>query len=120
MVSNKSLGTAFEQEMCDLLASKGYWVHFIVPDARGAQPFDIIAVKQNNALAIDCKTCKAKSFHISRLEDNQIFAFERWIRCGNAVPLIMIKHDDKIYSVDYLTLKKKVSIRLDGIECTLL
>ena len=38
-MNNKKKGTAFEKEMCDLLAIKGYWVHFIAPDARGAQPF---------------------------------------------------------------------------------
>lgn len=112
MVNNKVLGTQFERDICDLLAQKGYWVHFIVPDARGAQPFDIIAVKGGKAIAIDCKTCVANRFTISRLEDNQIMAFEKWISCGNEMPMIMIKHNDRIHKVLYSDLKKERSIKL--------
>ena len=50
-MNNKIIGTAFEKEMCELLANRGYWVHFITPDNRGAQPFDIIAVKDGKAFA---------------------------------------------------------------------
>ena len=111
-MNNKKKGTAFEKEMCDLLAIKGYWVHFIAPDARGAQPFDIIAVKNGYALAMDCKTCVANTFNISRLEDNQIFAFERWIKCGNEPPMIAVKHGEEIYIISYRELKQERSIRL--------
>lgn len=100
-MNNKKIGNAFEAEVCNRLAAAGYWVHFIVPDARGAQPFDIIAVRNGEALAIDCKTCVADWFNISRLEDNQIMAFERWLECGNAMPIVMIKHDNNIYAVPY-------------------
>lgn len=118
MVSNKKLGTAFEGEVCDLLSAEGYWVHFIVPDARGAQPFDIIAVKSNNSFAIDCKTCEADTFTIKRLEDNQIYAFEKWLKCGNTEPLIAVKHNNLIYLLEYSELKKRKSIKLDGsIRC---
>ena len=55
-MNNKRRGTEFERQMCDILAKKGYWVHFIVPDARGAQPFDIIACRDGRPVAIDCKT----------------------------------------------------------------
>ena len=101
-----------------MLSAKGYWVHFIVPDARGAQPFDIIAVKKNNAFAIDCKTCKSDIFSIRRLEDNQISAFELWLKCGNTEPLIAVKHNNLIYMLSYSELKKRRSIKLDGsIRC---
>ena len=89
-------------------------MHFIVPDARGAQPFDIIAVKNGMALAIDCKTCVANSFNISRLEDNQIMAFDRWQKCGNIEPIIAIKHNDQIYKIGYTELKERKSIKLTG------
>jgi len=115
-MSNKRIGTDFENEMCELLTSKGYWVHFIVPDNRGAQPFDIIAVKNGKAIAMDCKTCVSKSFNISRLEDNQIMAFEKWLRCGNEMPLIAVKHEEKIYLISYDKLKEKKSIRLDNLK----
>ena len=111
-MNNKKLGTEFEREVCDILNRNGYWVHFITPDARGAQPFDIIAVKNGNAYAIDCKTCAAKSFNISRLEDNQIMAFEKWMACGNTIPCIFVKHDGHIQVINYAELKELKSIRL--------
>ena len=117
-MNNKTLGTAFEREMCELLASKGFWVHFIVPDARGAQPFDIIAVKNGVPLAMDCKTCEANTFSISRLEDNQISAFNKWIACGNPDPFIAVKHNELIYLVSYMDLKDRKSVKLDGsLKC---
>lgn len=112
-MNNKRLGTAFEHEVCDILASLGWWVHFITPDARGAQPFDIIAVKCGSAMAIDCKTCASDRISINRLEDNQIMAFERWLSCGNEMPRVMIKHNGEVYCVSYDALKKQKSIRLD-------
>ena len=117
-MNNKRLGTAFEQEICKVLAHKGYWVHFIVPDIRGAQPFDIIAVRDGKAIAIDCKTCVAGSFNISRLEDNQIMAFEKWMACGNDEPIIMIKHDEKIYQIPYLEIRDKKSVKLSDAYLT--
>lgn len=110
--NNKRLGTEFEREMCDRLSALGYWVHFIVPDARGAQPFDIIAVKGTSATAIDCKTSARGSFPITRLEDNQIMAFELWIRCGNTNPLIAVKFNERIYRIPYWKLKNERSVKL--------
>ena len=114
-MSNKTLGTAFEKEMCELLANRGYWVHFIVPDNRGAQPFDIIAVKDGKAFAIDCKTLsgRVKSFSISRLEDNQVLAFERWLKCGNSTPIIAVKWRERIYVIDYPLLKSKGIVKME-------
>ena len=100
-MNNKKLGTEFENELCKILKEQGFWVHFMSPDARGAQPFDIIAVKDNIPIAIDCKTCVANTFNISRLEDNQKFAFRRWLDCDNEHAVIAVKHDGKIYFIDY-------------------
>lgn len=112
-MNNKKLGTEFEKAMVGYLAKQGYWVHFISPDNRGSQPFDIIAVKNGLALALDCKTCKDKIFRISRLEENQIFAFDKWLACGNANPFIAVEHNDKIIMIDYCELKKKGKINLE-------
>ena len=111
-MNNKRLGNAFEREMVEMLAHEGYWVHFIAPDARGAQPFDIIAVKDGDAIAIDCKTCVADTFNISRLEDNQVLAFERWLACGNNDPIIAVKHTGHIYKISYAQLVRERSIKL--------
>lgn len=109
----KQIGNDFEKEVCAMLAQDGYWVHFIVPDARGAQPFDIIAVKDGRPLALDCKTCVAKTFNISRLEDNQVTAFEFWLACGNPEPYIFVKHEDRVYKIPYSVLKKDGKVKLE-------
>lgn len=111
-MNNKKIGTDFEQRLIKVLAQKGCWAHFLVPDRRGAQPFDVIAVKNGIAYAIDCKTCVAKSISFDRLEDNQIAAFERWLRCGNTMPQIAIEHGDDILIVDYGELKERRRIKL--------
>lgn len=103
--SNKRIGTEFENEMCECLAADGWWVHFITPNAAGAQPFDIIAVRDGKALALDCKTCDRPSIAYSRLEENQKASMEFWMRRGNDEPMIAVKHADAIYLVPYLTLK---------------
>lgn len=104
-MNNKQLGTAFEQEMVDLLARNNYWVHFITPDNRGAQPFDLIFAKDGIAMVADCKTSSKRNFSFKRLEDNQIFAFEKWMACGNAEPVIFVKYKDRIYTVPYKLLR---------------
>lgn len=112
-MNNKKLGTEFEKAMVDLLAKQGYWVHFIFPDKRGAQPFDIIAVKDCMAVAIDCKTCKDHMFRLGRLEPNQIMAFEKWIACGNDAAYLAVLYKDEIYMISYERLKTEGSIDLD-------
>jgi Holliday junction resolvase len=111
-MNNKKLGTQFEQEFCTLLAQCGYWAHFISPDRTGSQPFDVIACKDNKPYAFDCKTCESDTFNISRLEDNQIMAFEKWLRCNNEYAYIAVKHKGLVRLIDYTELKEKRSIRL--------
>lgn len=112
-MNNKTRGTRWERQFCDILAREGYWVHFMAPDNHGAQPFDVIAVKDGAAFAFDCKTCAAKNFSISRLESNQIMAFEKWLSCGNTEPQIAVLHDNKVSLIGYLRLKEKRSINLE-------
>lgn len=111
-MNNKKLGTDFETEFCELLANRGYWVHFISPDRRGAQPFDVIAVKGGEAYAYDCKTSVKRKFSIARLEINQIAAFERWMKCGNKVPRVAVKYNDHIYIILYSVLKERETVDL--------
>ena len=114
-MNNKELGTAFEKEMCDRLSKNGYWVHFITPDRRGAQPFDIIAVKDGFAMAIECKTLsnQSKWFSHNRLEDNQLLAMEKWLACGNLEPMIAISWRSKILFVTYSGLKEMGKINME-------
>ena len=115
-MNNKRLGTEFEREVVTLLSKRGYWVHFITPDARGSQPFDIIASKDNIPLVADCKTSVKKWFSISRLEENQIMAFELWLKRGNTKAFIFIKYNEKIYQIPYRMLKGLQRINLEECE----
>lgn len=112
-MNNKKLGTAFEKEFCNLLASRGWWVHFITPAPNGGQPFDVIAVKDGGAKVFDCKTSATHIFPYSRLEENQIMAFEKWVACGNEEPYIAVKYNEKIYLIKYRRLKANGRIDLD-------
>lgn len=103
-MNNKKLGTEFEKDTCFLFSALGYWVHFIVPDARGAQPFDIIAVKDGRAFVVDCKTCATHRLRVQRLEDNQHMAFQKWMRCGNVEPALAVLYNNNVYLISYLRL----------------
>lgn len=112
-MNNKKLGTKFERKICHMLNRDGWWVHFIEPKQSGAQPFDIIAVRGGRAIAIDCKTCAKNTFSIDRLEDNQIFAFDKWKACGNSDPYVIVEHDDDIYVIPYSYLKENKTMKLE-------
>lgn len=112
-MNNKRLGTAFEREFCEILAKQGWWVHFITPAPTGAQPFDVIAVKAGCAKAFDCKTSVKNTFPITRLEQNQVMAFEKWMACGNEEPMIAVKYKDRVYLLPYTQLKRKGVIDLE-------
>lgn len=111
-MNNKKLGTEFEKEFCDILSKNGWWVHFIQPNMAGAQPFDVIAVKHDIPIAIDCKTCEDKIFPLSRLEENQKFAFDKWKKVKNSYAYIAVKRKTMIYMIDYDELKELGKIRL--------
>ena len=115
-MNNKRLGTEFEREVCEILKKDGYWVHFMTPDASGAQPFDIIAAKFDHAVAIDCKTSQSHIFRLDRLEDNQIMAFDKWLECGNNSPILFVKHKNKIRIVPYRSLECAGKLYLES--CT--
>lgn len=100
-MNNKKIGSDFERDVCTLFSAFGYWVHFIAPDARGAQPFDIIAVKGGEAIAIDCKTSVSPRLNVSRLEDNQNMAFRHWMKCGNREPALAVLYNDCLYFIAY-------------------
>lgn len=116
-MNNKKIGTEFERQVLEWVAAHGYWVHFLSPNEQGAQPFDIIAVKNNTAVAIECKTLTPdkRYFSIDRLEPNQIMAFEKWMQNGNASPLIYVKHGDAVRIIEYKDLKKAGKIDMRGI-----
>ena len=113
-MNNKKLGNSFEKEMTEILSKKGYWVTMLTPKQHiGSQPADLIAIKDNKPILIDCKTCKTKYFQISRIEQNQWSAYERYKKCGNTSFILAIKYDEDIYIVPLDNIdKSKKSINL--------
>ena len=112
MANNKQIGAKFEQEFVEILAKEGFWAHFLAPSPTGAQPFDVIGY----AYCFDCKTSVKPIFPITRLEDNQILAFEKWLKCGGQEPMIAVKYNNKVYLISYTQLKLEGSVDLRKLE----
>lgn len=99
--SNKTIGNHFEAELCDLLAEAGWWAHNLAQNQTG-QPADVIAVRNNIPVLIDCKVCEHNRFVLSRIEDNQEGAMTLWEMTGNAYCYFAMKlSDESIYMVDF-------------------
>lgn len=106
---------SFERDMCKILYTLGYWAHRISKDERGAQPFDIIALKRGSIFALDCKTCSKPRFEIKRAEINQCLAFDALLKRTDAVCGFVCLYDDDIYLVPFEMVRSNIdnaSIRL--------
>ena len=79
---NKTMGNHFEEELCELLAEQGFWAHNLAQNQVG-QPADVLAVRDNIAILIDCKVCSNNRFPLSRIEPNQEAAMTMWEAQGN-------------------------------------
>ena len=107
-MNNKRIGSTFEKEMAEMLSEKGYWVTLLEPRGHiGSQPCDLIAIKCNKPMLIDCKTSKSHLFPISRIEENQWNASRRYFDCGNLDYYIAIKYNEDIYMIPIDTIDKK-------------
>lgn len=103
-VINKKLGNDFEQELCEIFADAGYWVHNFA-NRKNGQPADIIAVKSGGAYLIDAKVCMYEVFPFRRIEENQHLSMDMWIECGNIEPYFALKCRNEIYMVSYVAIK---------------
>jgi Holliday junction resolvase len=102
--SNKKMGNSFERELCDILASHGFWCHNLAQNQSG-QPADVIAVRNMKPYLIDCKVCKNDRFPLSRIEENQKNAMKLWRKCGNGNGWFAMKISTGIYMVSFLQLE---------------
>ena len=57
----------------------------------GSQPCDLIAIKNDRATLIDCKTCNTHLFPIKRIEENQRQAFKKYTECENMRYILAVK-----------------------------
>lgn len=100
-MNNRKIGSQFEQELCNELAKNGWWAHFLSQNQTG-QPADVIAVRNNVAVLIDCKVCADNRFALSRIECNQEGAMTLWEATGNAYCYFAMKlNDGRIYMVPF-------------------
>lgn len=100
-MNSKEIGNNFEREYAEILRKKGYWVTFLSPKQHvGSQPCDLIAIKNDTSILIDCKTCKTHLFPITRIEENQRQAFKRYTKCGNTLYILAIKYKNEIYEIN--------------------
>lgn len=97
-------GTQFERWLCRVFKLKGWWALNISKDARGAQPFDVIAIKDDLFFAIDCKVCGSNKFQLRRVEDNQWLSFQTVSERTSGIACIMIWYDGQVYFYSYYEL----------------
>lgn len=113
--TNRKTGLRFESELCEKLSGCGWWAHDLTQNAAG-QPADVMAVRCNTAVLIDCKVCSSDKFQLSRVEPNQVSAMELWQARGNDYCYFAIKYPSgQIYMCHYddylfLTREKASSI----------
>lgn len=92
-MSNRTTGNKVEREFCELLASKGFWVHNLAQNSAG-QPADVIAVRNGYSYLIDVKDCATeKGFELSRIEPNQRSAMQMWEKCNNSPGYFALRYD---------------------------
>lgn len=91
----------FQREICKMLSEHGFWAYETI-NKKSGQPVDVIAVKSDIGYIIECKVTKSNRFPLSRVEDNQITAIERFTRCKNKeswFAFYFAKHPDEILFV---------------------
>lgn len=113
-MNNKIIGTQFERRFVEMLAKRGFWVHFIEPNRQGAQPFDIIAIKDDKPYAFDCKTSVRNKFSYNRLEVNQVSSFTKLRSVGCEHIYISVLYDDDVYLIRFEELMEKGQVELNG------
>jgi Holliday junction resolvase len=118
-MNNRKMGNSFENELCEILATYGFWVHNLKQDNSG-QPADIIAVRNKVSYLIDAKVCSSDKFPLNRIEENQDLAMEMWEMCGNGIGWFALKTTgDEIYMISHYVMKayrdRKYSLSLKDI-----
>ena len=103
-MNNRKIGNSFEDELCNILFSYGFWTHNLKQNNAG-QPADIIAVRNKVSHLIDAKVCSDNKFPLSRVEENQDLAMELWKDCGNGLGWFALKIDSGIYMLSHYCIK---------------
>ena len=94
MTSNESEGALWEKEVIEHYRSDGWMAIFFPKSPDGGQPCDIIALKDEEALLIECKVCTTDNLYLGRIEDNQLATMRLAEKTGN-IGRIYVKHISK-------------------------
>ena len=104
-MTNKKLGSDFEQELCEKLSEYGFWATNLAMNKAG-QPADIIAVRNKIAYLIDAKVCSDRGFALSRIEENQELSMTLWEERGNGQGWFALKiPTGEIYMIPHVCLR---------------
>ena len=117
-MDNKKTGTTFEREFLAYLGENGWWAHFITPNATGAQPFDILAIRGRDVYALDCKTCAANRFPLNRVEINQQLAFSQLEEKTEAQCAFICLYENEMYYVPWWLVKAYMNVGQSSIKLT--
>lgn len=100
-------GREFEIKMCNYLFKKGYYVIYMEKGVTGSQPCDIVAIKDNIAILLECKNLENKNgiFTLDRVEQNQRLSSKRFKECGNYGFYLAIQWKNAVYMVNFELLK---------------
>lgn len=106
-MNNKTGGTKWEQEFCDLAAQHGFYAHQNA-DTRAGQPYDVQLCKNNICTQVDCKVVHGDSFSRSNIQDNQITAFRLLEHRGCFNNFFAVKFIDDTGAEDYRVLPNTI------------
>ena len=119
---NRSVGTRFEAELCEILAKHGFWAHNMQQNSAG-QPADIIAVRGAFHTLIDCKhIADDNGFPFSQIRENQRSAMKMFQRkCGQLCYFAFKLPDNTIWLItlermDTLANRKKTRLTDEEIR----
>lgn len=120
-MSNKLLGSRYEEKVAQTLYDHGYWVTLLTA-SRAGQPADIIAIKGTEFMLLDAKLCTKDKFELRRIEPNQIRSMTMLeARSDHAVTAFVLGMSTGDYVVSWDTLhaymaEGKKSITLEECE----
>lgn len=108
---NRSTGGRFEQELAQVLADNGFWVH-VMQQNKAGQPADLIAIRGKFHTLIDCKVCDNSFFSFERIEENQKMAMKMFTRKANELCYFALKLPDE--SIRMVSLSRLETIKNRG------
>jgi Holliday junction resolvase len=93
MVKTYVKGSRFERELIHFLNYKGFAVARVPSSGGFLSPLDIIAIKKNLVVAIECKAWDK----LPKLDKKQIIHFREWVNKAGAIGFVAWKKPGNIW-----------------------